>query len=190
MSKLLQIVIPVREGGNAYTTLRSLGRSRYQDFDIVVVQDQWGNANVARNWGAAGDSEFLLFSDDDIEWERDAIRKMIFSLQETGQAVAYGQYEMGSKVYCDSPFSLQKLRRHNFISTMSLIRRSAFLGWDEDIQRLQDWDLWLRISQFHPDGFVYLPEIILRTAVRDGITKNGKISYQDAERIVKEKHSL
>jgi hypothetical protein len=190
MSKLLQIVIPVREGGNAYTTLRSLGRSRFQDFDVVVVQDRWGNANAARNAGAAGDSEFLLFSDDDIEWEPRAIGHLIHSLKVTGQAVAYGQYEMGGKVYCDSPFSLQKLRRHNFISTMSLIRRSVFPGWDQMLQRLQDWDVWLRISQVHPDGFVYLPEIIFRTAVRDGITKNGKISYQDAERIVKEKHSL
>jgi glycosyltransferase involved in cell wall biosynthesis len=192
MSKALQIVIPVRKGGNAYTTLSSLGKSAFQDFDIVVVQDEWGNANMARNAGATGDSEFLLFSDDDIEWEPDGVGAMIDTLKENPDvSFAYGAYAMGGKTHCWEEWNPHILRMRNYISTMSVIRRSAFPGWDESLCRLQDWDLWLTMARLGRVGKQVAPRCfrIFSTGVRDGITRNGKVSYEEAYRIVKEKHA-
>jgi len=64
-----------------------------------------------------------------------------------------------------------------------------FPGWDESIERLQDFDLWLSILT--PGKLaVNCGRRIFSTARRDGITQNGKVSYQDAWQRLKEKHGL
>jgi glycosyltransferase involved in cell wall biosynthesis len=78
----LSIIIPVRAGDDPAITLHSLGRSEFQDFTITIQHDEWGNANKARNAGfrLAPDSEFVLFSDADIEWEPKGIGAMVEAL--------------------------------------------------------------------------------------------------------------
>ena len=190
----LQVIIPVRAGGNPYITLESLGRSEYQDFDVIVVHDHQQNANAARNLGFAQadpGSEFLLFSDDDIEWYPDAIGRMVNVLRHNPAAgYAYGTYTMGGREYCNVQWSAARLRQSNFVSTMSVIRRSAFPGeWDEEVPRLQDWSMWLSMLENRWCG-VHCGAVIFETAVRDGITRNGRVSYEEAERIVRQRHRL
>lgn len=189
MNPELSVVIPVRAGGNPYVTLASLAKQSYSDFEIIVAQDEWGNANKARNAGYAlcGDSKYVLFSDDDIEWAPDAFDKMVRSLASSDSAYCYCAYQMGGKVYCDEPWSADALRRRNYISTMSVIRRECFPGWDEDVERLQDWALWLSMLSAGHRG-LYCGESLFSTSVRDGITRNGRVTYEEAYRIVKEKH--
>lgn len=199
--KQLQIIIPVREGGDAYTTISSLGRQTFTDFDIVVSQDQWGNANRARNEGLklAAPSKYVLFSDDDIDWEPDGIRMLVDALERDSKldysyglstGYAYGSYEMGGKIYCTEPFSFDRLRRRNLASTMSVINRGIFTGFDESIGRLQDYDLWLTMAARQQVG-VYCGSLVFRTAVRkDGITYGGKVSYEEAFQELRRKHGI
>ncbi len=190
--KELQIIIPVRAGGNAYTTLRSLGKSEYQDCDIVISQDEWGNANKARNAGyaLAQDSELVLFSDDDIEWECSGIGAMVNGLRYyPDRAFCYGAYQMGERFYCRDEFDAALLQKRNYISTMTVIRRQAFPGWDESLERLQDWALFLQMVRNGHSG-VHYSGTVFKTAVRDGITRNGKVSYQEAEQVIRRKHGI
>lgn len=46
-----------------------------------------------------------------------------------------------------------------FIHTTSLLRRNDFPGFDENIKRLQDWDLWLTMLEQGRTG-VWLPEYL------------------------------
>ena len=80
----LAIVVPLRPDSRAEPTLQTLGRQTWRDFAIVMAQDEWNNANSARNagWEIARrmEPEFVLFSDDDIEWEADALEVLVASL--------------------------------------------------------------------------------------------------------------
>ncbi len=188
----LTIVIPVRKGGSPETTLSSLAEQTYQDFEVIVSWDQKANANWARNRGAElAKLPLILFSDDDIRWEPTAIQLLVDTLNaHTEASYAFGSYEMDGKVQCCSPFSVEELRRHSCISTMSVIRRQDFPGFDEQLERLQDWDLFLTMLAAGHIG-VSCGQQIFSTEKGDGITHGeGGMGWQEAADIVTRKHGL
>ncbi len=188
----ISVVIPVREGGSPETTLRSLGRQAFRDFNVVVSWDKAANANWARNRGAESATvPYLLFSDDDIQWEPDALERLRDALiAHPDASYSYGAYTIGSWQQCNREFDPGRLRRANFISTMSLIRHDHFPGFDESIERLQDWDLWLTMLE-HGNVGVYCGKTIFRTEEGHGISYgSGVPPYNDAVAIVKRKHGL
>lgn len=188
---LLTIVIPVGKGDTPEPTLRSLAKSEFRDFTLVVSQDEVGNANWARNRGFEKvTTPFVLFSDADINWRPTGIGAMVNALRNSPEAsYAYGAYEMGPRTIGAVPFTAAGLRRMNYISTMAVIRTEHFPGFDESIRRLQDWDLWLTMLERGHVG-VYVGQTVFSTTVRQGgITYGGSLDWKTAERIVKEKHS-
>lgn len=189
---IISIVIPVRKGENAYTTLNSLKNQTFKRFKVIIVNDEdEKGANWARNKGMElVDTNFVLFSDNDITWEPDAIERLYNTLKKNPRAsYAYGAYEMDGKMQCNKKFDKAKLRVQNYISTMTLIRTKHFPGFDEKIKRLQDWDLWLTMLEQKRIG-VYCGKRIFTTEVRSGITYGSGMSYDEAYAIVKKKHAL
>jgi glycosyltransferase involved in cell wall biosynthesis len=190
---ILSVVIPVRAGSNPYFTLRSLGEQSFQSIEILISQDIDGNANIARNAGyrlASPCTSIVLFCDDDIQWERDGIAHMVAMLEQHPEAsYSYGTYEMGGKLYCNQEFDANILPKRNYISTMTVIRREHFPGWDESIGRLQDWELFRRLLLFFGRIGVHCKYKIFVTNLRNGITRGGGVSYEDAYRSIVEKHS-
>lgn len=188
---ILSVIIPVRQGGDASVTLKSLQRQTFRDFGIVVSPDKRGNANWARNRGfELCDSPFILFSDDDIQWEPFALQVLSDTLLNNPEAsYAYGAYRHGARINSGQDFDAVALKVKNYISTMSVIRYDHFPGFDESLQRLQDWDLWLTMLEQGHVG-VFCGRTVFTTAVKSGITHNGKISWEEAEKIVKAKHRL
>ncbi len=184
------IVIPNRAGETPMLTIQSLYKQRYQHFDIILVNDFQNNANMARNHGLSMvKTEFVLFSDNDINWYPLAIEQMHSALlKDKGISYAYGAYEMGGALHCNKAFDRAELRRKNYISTMTLVRTVHHPGWDNNIKRLQDWDVWLTmLSQGHSGK--YLGQTIFSTPVRNGITRNS-ISWEEAVKAIKQKHNL
>lgn len=193
----VQIVIPVREGGDPSITAASLARSTFSQHmnQVLAIPDRWGNANRCRNEGFAAlgvQSDFVLFSDDDINWSKTGIARLVAALDaHPDAAYALGAYEMGGRIYCDHQFDPQALRRRNLASTMSLIRRPLFPGFDPEIKRLQDWDLWLTMAAKGHYGVHCGGAPIFSTAVRPGgITYGGSISYEEAFEVLRKKHNL
>ena len=98
----------------------------------------------------------------------------------------------------------------NYIHTSSLVRRSAFPGFDEDIKRFQDWDVWLTMAEQGKKG-IYLPETLMHVRV-EGQSRIGSKwlpkfmyklpwswipvkmkrieKYQAARKIIAAKHNL
>ncbi len=188
----LSVVIPVRKGGSPGITLSSLAGQTFRDFEAIVSWDQKANANWARNRGAElAESPLILFSDDDIKWEPDALAVLIHALEGAPAAsFAYGGYENGERIQCDQPFCRERLLRANYISTMSLVQREHFPGFDETVERLQDWDLWLTMIDQGRVG-VYCGSLIFRTDKGNGITYGGSgPTWAEACAIVKGKHGL
>jgi glycosyltransferase involved in cell wall biosynthesis len=162
-----------------------------KEIKTIVVPDRGKGANWARNEGFKQvKTEFVLFSDNDINWHEGAVECLLETLISHPEAsYAYGAYEMGGSRQCDMEFNADVLKLGNYISTMSLVRSADFPGFDEKIQRLQDWDLWLTMLEQGKTG-IYCGRVIFDTPLKDGITQNGKMSWEDAFKIVKEKHFL
>lgn len=187
---LISIIIPNREGENPYQTLESLA-SQSPSFEVVVVYDEGKGANWARNRGAElARGDLFLFSDNDIIWEPDALKILSEALDKSDFAgYAYGWYTIDGFAYCQQEFDSELLRKKNYISTMSLIYRNLFVGFDENLKRLQDWDLWLTLLEHSVEG-VYCQKKIFSTEKRAGISSGLEISWSEAERLVREKHGL
>lgn len=186
------IVIPVRSGGNADTTLSSLRMQTFRGFSSIVMLDKFQNANAARNAGAKDvETPFILFSDDDIRWNPKALQRMVTALEEHPECdFAYGAYEMDGKIQCNREFDAAALKQNNYISTMSLIRTEKFPGFDESIKRLQDWDIWLTMVNNGSKG-IYVNAVVFSTNKGTGITYGGNgPTWEDAREIVRKKHGL
>lgn len=188
--KPITVVVVNREEESPYKTLSTLS-CQSTLLDIVVVFDEGKGANWARNRGAElASSEYILFSDNDVEWEPDAVQSLYEKLKNSPEyGYSYGWYEMDGKSHCDLAFDSKRLLAINFISTMSLIRKKYFCGFDESLRRLQDWDLWLTLLEKGITG-IYCNKKIFTTTKRNGITFGGGISWEEAQKIVMEKHFL
>lgn len=172
---------------------------------LFINQVNFG-APAARNRGwqeAKGD--YLFFCDDDAVLHPQALEIMLATLEGHPEAsYAYSSFMWGKKLFKLGEFDPDKLRRMPYIHTMALIRRADFPvdGWDINIKKLQDWDLWLTMLDNNKIG-VWIPQVLF-TISPDGIISSWLPSfaykafpflptvkkYNQALKIVKEKHGL
>lgn len=122
----------------------------------IIVQTNQGS-NPARNRGLAEASgEYLLFSDADIQWRQDALEKLLNSLKNNPQvSYCYSSFRFGWKKFRLWPFDADRLRRQPYVHTSALVRRADFPGFDNQIKRLQDWDVWLTMLANNKVGLFY-----------------------------------
>lgn len=194
----ITVIIPCRETEDADITLNSLKEQTYQGFKTVVVKDQGNGANWARNEGFKQcDTEFVLFSDNDISWKSHALESLVNALDKTKASYSYGRYRIGQDIWSHMHFDPATLKKHNYISTMSLIRADDFRltgGFDPNIKRLQDWDLWLNLLINHKKRGVYCDDLIFTTEIRPGITYDEKLNpfttYEEARQAISRKYDL
>lgn len=184
----ITVVIPNKKNQTAEITLNSLP----EGVKVVVINDDdCRGANWARNEGFKQVStEFVLFSDNDISWRSGAIQSLLDTLERHPEcSYSYGAYKMGGDLLCWQPFNADELRQYNYISTMSLIRTKDFAGFDENIKRFQDWDLWLTMLAQGKIG-INCGEEIFDTNIREGITFGGAVDIDEALTAIKTKHKI
>ncbi len=128
---------------------------------IVFIRQHNAGAPAARNTGAAkATGTYIIFWDADITADSLMLYKMQEKLDTQPEALfAYSDFSFDNKKMRGQIFSLSALRKNNFITTTSLIRREAFPGFDISLKRFQDWDLWLSIALKDTDG-IYIPEFL------------------------------
>lgn len=134
----------------------------YADRLTIINQENRGAA-AARNAGFdASKGEFVIFCDADVIMRPDMLQKMLEALvKHQDKAYAYSAFRFGWKKFTSYPFSAERLRQMNFITTTSLIRRADFPRFDEQLHRFQDWDLWLTILQQGKEG-IFIAEELFR----------------------------
>lgn len=189
----LTIVIPYRKWETPDYTIEALKQSSYQDFKIVTVCDsEQRGAPWARNEGFKQcDTEFVLFSDNDIQWTINGIKHMVDCLKNNPHITySYGACRIGPYTQCQEDFDPELLKKHNYISTMSVIRAKDFPGFDESLKRFQDWDLWLNLLINHNKVGMNCGKLIYDSPIRDGITKNPELTEEEAAKIIKQKYNL
>ena len=90
----------------------------------------------------------------------------------------------------DVAWDWPRLQRGNFIHTSSLIAREHVIDFDPDLERLQDWDVWLRLGLKHGVKGVATHRVLFTTRHRNGITHGAKVSNVEAREMVQRKHGL
>lgn len=120
-------------------------------------------ANHARNIGIERASgEYIAFQDSDDEWLSEKLEKQIelINLSKTNEDVIFCSYvrvKGSTATYLPKLIDLyrkgnmlQRLLQGNFITTQSLLVKSKVFeeigGFDENMKRLQDWELILRMA--------------------------------------------
>ncbi len=139
---------------------------------------------AARNAGireCTGD--FIALLDDDDVRLPDSLQGQIAALESNQEAAfAYGRVIIGSSETCEptaetSPKELLtgdlfwKLLRGNFIPAISVVLRRAPLIqaglFDRNLRQVEDWDLWLRLSEHWQAVAVDSPVAVYRAFNRD-----------------------
>jgi len=184
---------------------RYMQRLNSPNYYLFINQSNQG-APAARNRGyqeAKGD--YIFFCDADAILHPQALEILLAYLEANPSvSYAYSSFMWGKKLFKLSDFDPDKLRKMPYIHTMSLIRRTDYpaQGWDKNIKKLQDWDLWLTMLEEGKIG-VYVPQVLFT------VTPGGTISswlpalaykyfpflgavkkYNKAVKIIKEKHGL
>lgn len=192
------VVIPTIDSRWRFLTERCLPSVRAASPAQVVVVFGDGNGNEKRNAGArAATQPYLLFVDDDSEVSADILKDMIQALEFYPDAsFAYANYRIlnemdhvkyGNEVH-PGKWNFERLRSDNYIDTTSLIRREVFPGFDPEIRRFQDWDLWLTMASKGLRG-KYVPKCLFDKLVIDE-NISMKIPEAEAREAIKRKHYL
>lgn len=231
MNDLISIIIPVyNHTEHLPEVLLSLQKQTFSHIEIIVVDDGSDNpiarvesplpivwlrqehqgAPAARNFGFRySKGNFVLFLDADVICAPDMIEKLYLALEKNTEAsYAYCDYYYGVKRMVPGVFDEVRLKKNNYIPTMSLIRRTDFCGFDESLKRFQDWDLWLTMLKQNKTG-LYVPGFLWRAfPSKSGMSSwlpsfayrfpfrylpffSMRVkSYESAKRIVEQKHGL
>lgn len=234
----IAVVIPCYHHANVLRrTLEGLVNQTIQPTEVVVVDDgstddpkpivdafvgtlpiqfirfeQNRGAQAARNEGARRTSSpYLIFLDADAKLAPQALERFSSALETHPEAdLAYSNLWWDSIPIRSKPFDVSELKKRNYIHTSSLLRRLAFPTFDETIKKLQDWDLWLTMTERGSKG-IWIDEFLYRIDARK---HKGAISrwlpsiihrlpwpifgwmpeeikkYRIAEKIVREKHRI
>ena len=153
----------VVDDGSTDNTIEVVNRLSDDRVSLLKINENRG-ASFARNRGielAAG--RYIAFQDSDDEWKKDKLKKQIQVFNNAAPEVGlvytgYWNAKDDGKTYLPSPSIRPKegylhnvLLEGNFIAMpTALVRKECLLRvglFDEHLPRLQDWDLWLRISK-------------------------------------------
>ncbi len=235
MKPLISVIIPTyQHAASLPACLESIFAQTYQPLEVIVVDDgstdntqevlasyqgrivsiKQANAgsNPARNRGLKeARGEYVIFCDADVTMSPKMLETMLQTLEQHPHAsYAYSGFWFGWKHFKGVVFDADELRRLNFVHTSSLVRRADFPGFDNQIRRLQDWDVWLTMLEQGKVG-VLVPETLFNVGI-DGASRTGSSwlpsfvyrlpwsklgwkprrvqKYEDARQIIKQKHRL
>lgn len=165
----------------------------------IIIIDEEGSAPYKRNKGfRLSTQNFLFFSDDDAILGSDCLKKMLDAIEHGPEAFSYSHYAgivtnkdahpLGENFISESkPFDLDSLKKHNYIDTMSLVKREFFPGFDESLLGFQDWDLWLTIAEAGGTGFFIDDMLYMKFYFDTGISSDSE-RHKESKLIVKQKH--
>lgn len=210
----VSVILPVWNSNETLArALQSIAVQTYKDLETIVVddgssdkpqiilerfpnvrmirQDHRGAAS-ARNRGFRGSrGKFVLFCDADVVMHPRMVERMVTTLDLKPEAsYVYSSFRFGWRTFDLFDFNAERLQHANYISTMSLIRREAFPGFDELLPRLQDWDLWLTMLEQGKAGAWVPARLFSASVARRGMSQHLSAPPPDFVSRIRRKHHL
>ena len=198
----VSVIIPLSKNRRSFFENFVLPLIEANNVNEIIINDDEGRAPKKRNDGFKKSTQpFIFFCDDDIMLPANYIQSLYNALIKNPDiGFAYTGYHgivlhpethpvHGNFQIPGVQFNSEALKRANYISTMTLVRRELFPGFDENLKRLQDWDVWLTIIKNGSKG-ILVPNLTFYAYFLDtGITSNTN-SEIDAIMNIKQKHNL
>jgi len=169
----------------------------------IIVNDNDGLAPKKRNDGFKKATQpFIFFCDDDILLPANYLETLYNNLIKQPETVGYtytgydgivlnpqihpmrGNFEIKSV-----EFNGNTLRRGNYISTMTLVKKDIFPMFDERLKRFQDWDIWLTLLEKGYNGVLTKDLKFFAYYLDEGITSVSN-NQNEAYMIIKSKHNI
>lgn len=195
-------VITRRKGEEDGLALETLKRQTYPNIKFVRIEDkELKGQNWAKNQGLRKvKTKYVLFSDNDIKWKLNAVKKMVKVLEENPDcSYSFGAYlwkwekdgQKKTSIACRERWTPERLRdfdRGNMVSTMALCKTADVPEMDETTKRLTDWDLWLTMLEQGKKG-IHCGEITFETEFHQGgVSRGNPYTYEMALNDLKKKH--
>ena len=168
----------------------------------IIINKYNGLAPKKRNMGFDKSTQpYVFFCDDDILLPNEYLLKLYNALTKAiNVGYVYTGYNgivlhpethpmKGNFEIKSNDFNANLLKKTNYISTMSLIKREVFPRFDENLKRFQDWDIYLTMLSNGIVGKFVKDLRFMAYYIDSGITTNNNDIY-DAYRIIKHKHNL
>jgi glycosyltransferase involved in cell wall biosynthesis len=126
------------------------------DDKIQYFKVNFRNVAITRNFGfSKASGEYVVFLDADDYFRKDFLERTQYILQKNSKIllVYSDRTNIGdedvlksigqSENWRTQDFDYQDLRKYNYISLPSLIRKNSFNGFDGKIKGFEDWEAWL-----------------------------------------------
>ena len=197
------IIVDDGSTDNTEDTIRELIK---KDKRIKYIRHQKNKGgSAARNTGIkAARGEYIAFQDSDDEWLPEKLEKQmkVFKSASPGVGVVYtGHWRISGneKTYIPSSRIIQKegnihmeLLKEGFgfiITPSAVIREACFKKsgmFDEKLPRLQEWELFIRVSKYY--NFKYIDEPLLISYIKSDSISNNYEALIKALRVILIKH--
>ncbi len=196
-------VIVINDGGS---DVRQLFEGLTNDNIRCLQHDTNRGLPAARNKGIkAARGKYIAYLDDDDLFYPDHLETLVNFLESTEYQVAYtdahrtyqemrnGKYvTIKKEVPYSFEFDYERILRENFIPVLCVMHRRSCLDnvglFDETLQSLEDWDLWMRMSRIFQ--FAHIPLVTCSVSWRqDGstMTSGQQQKMKEAYAIVAER---
>lgn len=164
---------------------------KFNDERITYVrrgEASQGRVGRVRNTGLRlATGEYIAYLDDDNTMKPEHVARLVAYLEEHPDVgmVYCDSWVHGhgaGRIRCSREFDRGSLISGNFIDTGEVVHRKECTdlvgGWNEDIPILQDWELWLRISEEF--GVVHIKETLSDYYFQKSCITWGKRTYLGA----------
>jgi len=152
------------------------------EIPVRVFELEHGGRSRARNYGIKqSDSDYMVFLDSDDLLDKKYLFWTISAIELMSEAPLvyswYYVYNPPEKVILRPvDFSYDQLYRKNFILITALIRRQVIEekgAFDERLELLEDWDLFLRLCEWGKPHLVPMPLFYYRRHPKSSTAVNG-----------------